>query len=63
MTPTRSVLYMLAAAVVVMILSGMLELGEPLEGAILGALIAGIACIIAAIHELKKPPEEKEEEN
>lgn len=61
MTVGLSLLCTFAAGIVGFIL-GML-LNQPLDGAILGALIAGIGCIVAAINDLKQPLEEAEEKN
>lgn len=57
MTAGFSILIMFASAIAGFFLGAALD--QPLEGAILGALIAGIGCIVAAINEQKQPSEQK----
>ena len=57
MTAGFSILIMLASAIAGFFLGAAFD--QPLDGAILGALIAGIGCIVAAINEQKLPPEQK----
>lgn len=58
MTAGFSILIMLASAIAGFFLGAAFD--QPLDGAILGALIAGIGCIVTAINEQKQPPEQKE---
>lgn len=57
MTAGFSILIMLASAIAGFFLGAAFD--QPLDGAILGALIAGIGCIVTAINEQKQPSEQK----